>query len=157
MIQKNVKRLGVFFGIIIVAGLIVWGFGYYRYTQTPEYAVEKYYKELKTKYAADTYGGDTPEETLRLFIDALKKGDIELASKYFVIEEQDEKLADLKIGKERGSLEKIVGLLEKADYPSKYPDGKSYDISIIEKDDTIKFGVHLVLNELTKKWKIESL
>jgi len=33
----------------------------------------------------DTYGGKTPEETLNLFIEALKKEDLELASKYFVL------------------------------------------------------------------------
>ena len=31
----------------------------------------------------DVYGGNTPEETLQLFITALEKDDLELASKYF--------------------------------------------------------------------------
>ncbi len=31
----------------------------------------------------DTYGGATPEETFDLYLAALKKGDLELASKYF--------------------------------------------------------------------------
>ncbi|MDP3991334.1 MAG: hypothetical protein Q8P66_00240, partial [Candidatus Colwellbacteria bacterium] len=35
----------------------------------------------------DTYGGKTPEETLQLFIDALRKDDIELAYKYFILKE----------------------------------------------------------------------
>lgn len=34
---------------------------------------------------ADNYGGKTPEETLDLYIQALKAGDIELASKYYEI------------------------------------------------------------------------
>jgi len=38
----------------------------------------------------DTYGGETPEETLELFISALEKGDVELASKYFVLDKQEE-------------------------------------------------------------------
>ncbi len=37
----------------------------------------------------DKIGGDTPEETVDLFIAALKKGDYDLASKYFVIDEQE--------------------------------------------------------------------
>ena len=35
---------------------------------------------------ADTWGGKTPEETLAMFVDALKKGDIALASKYFMLD-----------------------------------------------------------------------
>lgn len=34
----------------------------------------------------DVYGGKTPEETLKLFIQALKEENIELASKYFALE-----------------------------------------------------------------------
>src|SRR3989338_4901299 len=45
---------------------------------------EKAYVEAMT---ADTYGGKTPQETLDMFVDALKKGDVELASKYFLIDE----------------------------------------------------------------------
>ena len=52
-------------------------------------------KELEAQYENDTYGGKTPEETLALFIDALKKGDIDLASKYFVIDEREKAKADL--------------------------------------------------------------
>lgn len=37
----------------------------------------------------DYTGGETPEETVDLFIAALKKGDYGLASKYFVISEQE--------------------------------------------------------------------
>ena len=39
---------------------------------------------------ADTYGGDTPQETLDLFIAALEKGDTDMAAKYFVVYKQEE-------------------------------------------------------------------
>src|SRR6266403_2009295 len=39
---------------------------------------------LEAAYKNDPYGGATPEETLKLFIDALEKKDYALASKYFV-------------------------------------------------------------------------
>src|SRR3990167_4021988 len=48
--------------------------------------VEKAYVEAMT---ADTYGGKTPQETLDLFVDALKKGDVELASKYFALNDNE--------------------------------------------------------------------
>ena len=43
----------------------------------------------------DTYGGKTPQETLRLYINAVEKGDYELASKYFVAEKQQKELESL--------------------------------------------------------------
>ncbi len=49
---------------------------------------QKIDEEMIQKYNADTYGGKTPEETLALFISALKKGDTTLASKYFILDEQ---------------------------------------------------------------------
>jgi hypothetical protein len=44
------------------------------------------------KQLADTYGGKTPQETLQMYIDAVEKGDYELASKYFVVEKQEKEL-----------------------------------------------------------------
>jgi hypothetical protein len=49
-------------------------------------SVDQYAKEIK----ADKYGGKTPEETYAMFVEALKKEDIDLAVKYFVKEEQSE-------------------------------------------------------------------
>ncbi|MSU75415.1 MAG: hypothetical protein EXS55_02800 [Candidatus Magasanikbacteria bacterium] len=46
--------------------------------------------------AKDTIGGQTPQETLQLYIDAVEKGDYEMASKYFVIDKQSEELESLK-------------------------------------------------------------
>ena len=46
-------------------------------------------EELQRPYKEDKYGGKTPEETFDLFITALKKEDIDLASKYFVIPKQE--------------------------------------------------------------------
>lgn len=37
-----------------------------------------------TRQMADTYGGKTPQATLAMYIEAVEKGDYELASKYFV-------------------------------------------------------------------------
>ena len=51
--------------------------------------------ELYQKQLADTVGGKTPQETLRMYIEAVEKGDYELASKYFVIEKQEDQLKNL--------------------------------------------------------------
>jgi hypothetical protein len=46
--------------------------------------------KYEQKFKDDKYGGKTPEETYTMFLEALKKKDIELASKYFVLEKQEE-------------------------------------------------------------------
>lgn len=47
-------------------------------------------EKREQKYREDTFGGKTPQETYGMFLNALKKKDIELASKYFVLEKQKE-------------------------------------------------------------------
>ena len=73
---------------------------------------ENYYKNLDELYKKDTYGGATPEETLALFINALKKGDTDLAAKYFVPEKQKQEVDDLRVGKENGNLDFLVGFCD---------------------------------------------
>ena len=73
---------------------------------------EKLVKEMEEKYRTDPYGGSTPEETLQLFIDALKKGDTDLAAKYFIIDKQEEWRADLSKIAERNLLGEMVRDLE---------------------------------------------
>ena len=78
------------------------------------------YEEWEQKYnqalAEDTYGGATPEETLRLFIEALEQKDIGLASKYFMIDTglSRQKWVDwLTKIKDEGNLERFAGDLKK--------------------------------------------
>ena len=52
-------------------------------------------KDLIKLYKKDTHGGDTPEETLLLFITALEMEDYELASKYYLVEQQEEVYKEL--------------------------------------------------------------
>jgi len=46
--------------------------------------------KYEQKFKDDKYGGKTPEETYTMFLEALKKKDIELASKYFALEKQEQ-------------------------------------------------------------------
>ena len=69
---------------IIAAGLT----GYYAYAVNaiPAHDPLARYREAMRQ---DTQGGKTPEETLRLFVSALREGNIELASAYFILEGTD--------------------------------------------------------------------
>lgn len=71
--------------------------------------LEKQQNELEQAYRNDNYGGKTPEETFDMFLDALKKGDIELASKYYELSVQSKALEKLKEKLEKyGNLEKTI-------------------------------------------------
>ena len=100
--------------IVVSALLIAYGADAYRKLKVSS-ELEKQNQaaaEAEKKYNEDTYGGKTPEETLALFIDALKKGDTDLASKYFILDEQAKWKANLqkvKDGNELSAMAKDLG------------------------------------------------
>src|SRR3989344_8418422 len=95
-VKNNVSWFGrikvvvfILVGIIIILFIGVYALGWY--------GDWKFNKDLKAiqqesdrPYLEDTYGGKTPKETLELFIAAVEKEDFELASKYFVLSNQEE-------------------------------------------------------------------
>ncbi|KKU80149.1 MAG: hypothetical protein UY07_C0051G0005 [Parcubacteria group bacterium GW2011_GWA1_47_8] len=91
--------------LVVVLALLVWvgnntkeitKWVYDRQAQRYEEALQKHNDEMRARYTVDTDGGKTPEETIELFITALKAGDIEKASRYYVLEKQWEELGHLK-------------------------------------------------------------
>lgn len=97
-------RIWNFFILIIVSfGILYGGFnaGVYSYVYYKKFqqnrTLKKFQEEIKKqeelerqRLMADTYGGKTPQETLQIFIEAIEKGDYELASRYFIFERQKE-------------------------------------------------------------------
>jgi hypothetical protein len=61
-----------------------------------EALVEADRQKLIALEKADTYGSTTPEGTIELIISALEKGDVELASKYYYVLDQEKALAGFK-------------------------------------------------------------
>ena len=55
-------------------------------------ALKQIEEESYKQAMADTYGGKTPQETLQMYIEAVEKGDFELASRYFIGEKQEKEL-----------------------------------------------------------------
>src|SRR3989344_8490863 len=87
---KNKKLIWA--GVVLAALILaVIGWQYWQYTQSPYYqqmkAVKAIEKDLKEQ---DKWGGKTPEETVRLFTEAVKNGDFDLASRYGVSSLQSE-------------------------------------------------------------------
>lgn len=141
-------------------------------------AYEKFEKGWNDYFKNDAFGGKIPQETYELYIAALKRGDIDSASKYFYwkkTEEQKKKLEDLKA---KGELEKYIGDLpewgemreeeywdkEGKKYSYKYilvEDRKYYD-KLLEKWDIQPAGEYsgeiiVQLNTYANIWKIYSL
>jgi hypothetical protein len=116
------KSSKFFWGVGLVAvALFLFGIGYNYYDQWRgerrveqlAEALRQIEQEIYNKKAADTTGGKTPQETLDLFITAVEKGDYELASKYFVIEKQEEELKSLQNSKKE-NVHNVMGLLKQA-------------------------------------------
>ncbi len=146
----NTKKIIFLVLIILLIGAGGW-YGYGKYSdfiwlremrkEADRFNAEQ--DRLRVLIAMDTYGGSTPQETLQMFIDAVEKGDYELASKYLVVERLeewrdnlgnakniDEFLKDVKeisknVDNGRYSTEEDWFLLEKPIYTKfiKYPSG----------------------------------
>lgn len=130
------------------------------------------------KMKKDIHGGKTPEETYNLFVSSLKQGDLELASKYFILGEQGEKLEEFKKLKEKGEINKYIEDLpewgEMREIENivndlrefQYKKFRDKDIKIIDKltkkEEILKSGwyntlIIFNLNTQTNIWKIERL
>jgi type II secretory pathway pseudopilin PulG len=119
-------------------------------------AVSEYQRELKE----DIYGGKTPEETIAMFVDALKKGDVELASKYFFVDasgDRSEWINGLEKAKVDGRLDSMVAELDNVKRISISSDLGVADLGVLDKDGNIIHEVLLKLNSVAEIWKIESL
>ena len=128
---------------------------YIRYQKNPEYRAIKEIEKIKKEIAEDPYGGDTPEETLRLFIDALKKGDTDLAAKYFIYDEQEQWREDLAKIKDKGLLDEMVRDLEREKF--KYTISEKvigFDIANEQKEAILSISV---VRAQSNKWKIQDL
>jgi len=106
--QINWKFFGGFTALIAI-GLLIWYIGVSLSPEArEERAAREHLKNLQEQYENDTFGGETPEETIQLFIEALEAGDIDLATKYFVIDKQAERKKILEEIKEKGQLVNTV-------------------------------------------------
>ena len=120
--------------------------------------IENYEKLMRE----DIYGGKTPEETLKLFVEALKKEDVELASKYFMLDDEGsrerwvERLGELK---EKKLLEQMAEDIEKKakpDLESRLYES-DFNFVVLKEDGSIGAEINMELNKFSGLWKIESL
>ena len=154
---SNTKSNKIFWGIgifCVAIFLFLVGFGYYQQWKGEKQveklanALKQMKEEIYNKKAADTIGGKTPQETLDLFIAAVEKGDYELASKYFVIEKQEQWKEDLSTAKNVDELLYDLKNAQKSE-GSYSMDEKSY---VIRRPILVSFALYPFGN-----WKIEEI
>jgi len=103
---------------------------------------------------SDTYGGETPQETLDLFIEALEKGDVELASRYFSLDsvltrkEWKEEISEKK--------QEILQSLKKAT-PVKDQEIKTNTFWFFFPRENTQDLLEMTYNEYSRIWKIEGM
>lgn len=164
MFSKNFWGFaGVFLLIMLVAGggFFVWD-RYFSEGAKNLAAFKDYQKQVEEAYRNDTYGGATPEETLRLFVEALKKEDIELASKYFALDDnlsKNEWLNHLSELKNRNLLSLMARDIEtraKSDLKNRLYKN-DYKFVLYTDDGLVGAEIDMEFNPISKVWKIESL
>lgn len=155
------KKIWLIGGLLILLVLIIWGvvwgpqtFSFYWY----EYLNRKHLAEFEAAeemYRTDTNGGETPEETLDLFVSALEAGDAGLAASYFVPEKRGEMEKQFKAGFESGGVELLLGDLKKIEKGTSV-NGDRHEFVVLENNQVL-FSYSLVKNTYSQKWLIESL
>jgi len=177
---KKFILLGIL-GIFSLVVLVVLGYfllqPYYRIWKMAN-QLEKVEKELIEYFKKDIYGGRTPEETYHLYLTALKKGNLEEASKYHWWTKQEKEKERLKKLKQENKLqehiesfpkweeleeeegdgeEKRYVLIKNNPEPEtvKLPDGRGgYIETTFPPGDYIAFSVAFYLNKYANIWKI---
>ena len=112
--MKKWKKILLLIGIFAAAFVAGNTVKYYLDFWKADRAVKSFQSAIDAIYSNDTYGGKTPEETFDLYLAALKKGDLELASKYFVVEKQKKELETLVDQKKDNKIDNFISKLENA-------------------------------------------
>ena len=145
-------------GGVIVVGLLVWAvnFGFQLYRQWSQQRYIASVEVLKAEYKNDTYGGATPEETMQMFIKAFQAGDLELASKYFIIEKREGYLAKMQNWVKLGKGEEVINRILKTKLYGNIAGGSASMEAVID-NDPIPYAIHLIKNQDTQKWKLKNM
>ncbi len=166
------KDYFVFAGIFLAIILVVAG-GYFvwdrylseasrarRFAEEQMRVIEKAEKDYVEAMTADTYGGKTPQETLDLFVVALEKGDIELASKYFLLDEnlsREKWVTYLKSVKDRNLLAIMANDIKYKAEAGNLSSDNEFGYVLRNNDGTVGIQIDLRLNKYSQVWKIERL
>lgn len=164
------RRLFVVFGIIALIVIAVLLIQYFdpetverrEGRKNTEEFVELY-EGWQRQLSEDTYGGKTPQETLNMFIEVLRNEDLELASKYFAPEMDEENpekmtwqghLEYLQGMKEKGFIQRMVDEFENFDDDFRWSENVHW-FTFNNEDGSIELEIPVSLNKNSGVWKIQ--
>jgi len=119
---------GIIIGILVLYIIGDWAWRAYQWRQSEkigkaaEESIKRWQQQDYEKAMADTYGGKTPQETLQMYIDAVEKGDYELASKYFIGDNQEGVLKEIRALLDKNNINWFLDIIKNAE-----PDGDIID------------------------------
>jgi hypothetical protein len=154
------KRFIFIAAILILAVFLFLGI-FYGYPQYQKWQLkkqsQKFLEDYLKPYKEDTYGGKTPEETWGMFLDALKKEDVDLAAKYFEATRQEKTQQWLREVKEKNVLGDMIKDLTASglDKVKEYGNTSEFIIGPIGQEATA-YPIFRK-NTVTNIWKISSL
>lgn len=155
--KKIIKIIGIILGVLFVCYIAMIGPEIWKSYQWQK-SVEKWEEAQRKPFEEDIYGGKTPEETWAMFLDALKKGDIDLASKYHDVEHQGEAKKWLEDLKKNNELEQTIKEMEEFKKSKREALNNQanyyYDYFDKEFNQTLSSPVIFYFNPSTKVWKI---
>jgi len=158
--------------LMVITGLTgsyVWQKYFSPETKENQRLEEQYkkYQEFETGYkkamAEDIYGGKTPQETLDLFVAALEQGNLELASKYFMLNsvgQRDGKwLIRIESWRSGGYLATAINDIKTRAIPYLNNRINEEDFKFVLRGDNGRVGaiINMQLNTYSNIWKIESI
>lgn len=110
------RSIGFVLGMIAVIGIALLAWGVYLHghhieaMRELEAQLEEVQKRETDKRMQDVAGGSTPQETLQIYIDALRAGDVGAAADLFVSHEKEEERLRLEAEDETNRKEYIKSL-----------------------------------------------
>ncbi|MBU1046777.1 hypothetical protein KKH36_03300 [Patescibacteria group bacterium] len=165
------KRKGTWLVFLLILIILFLGYFYYQgnkefmpivdeeemtlfFSKSSQQELDRYYEKVDQFYAKDIYGGETPEEVLEMYIEALENRDFELASKYFVFKDQENELNEL--GDAENNITKYIEVLKES-YLSEYDEiFDLYELRVfVENIDSLVMQITKI--EQSGLWKLESI
>lgn len=171
------RHWSVVFILAVLAALVIWSMlnlGPWLRAWQEQRAASAAQRQLEKTYREDKYGGKTPEETFDMFIAALEKGDVDLASKYFVLNKQEQWLKSLQKVEEQNLLIDMVkelkfartnsttninGTIARISYSIEIKETEWLDMPDGTKSEFPpgKYGAEIIMEEMFGKWKVSKL
>lgn len=160
------KGAKVLIGVLVaLAGFAAWTWWFY-VLHAPERDVQKFFTfwqwrlhsyGLKMAYESDTYGGDTPEETVRLYVEALRDGNLVVASKYYIPQDQKEALSTLQTGSSGDGFSKYIEFVEGFVLMGELTSVTPTEAFLVYTPEGFEGAATMLFrkNSATGKWKIE--